>query len=108
MTMSQLKPNQNPEQIENTNLKEEVINVRTEYNNKKQEYNELKFEFGKLLEDNRQNKSLIVRILKINPNEPFTKAEAREKIQSATPTEEEKNELKNAYQQIKLKKEINE
>jgi hypothetical protein len=101
MTTSQINPNQNPDLIDNLNLKEELINVRTEFNNKKQEYNELKIEFGKLLEDNRQNKALIERVLKIDPNEPCTKAEAREKIENAKTTDEEKKELKNALKQIK-------
>ena len=107
MTTSQINPNQNPELIDNINLKQELIDARTEYNNKKQEFNELKIEFGKLLEDNRQNKALIERVLKIDPNEPCTKAEAREKIENANPTEEEKKELKNALTQIQLKQEIN-
>ena len=91
---------------EEENLKQELIFAKMDLNKKNQELYEFKILFKKQLDDNRINKKLIERILKIDPNKPCTKNEARDKVENAKPTEEERKELKEAYESILLKAEI--
>ena len=91
---------------EEENLKQELIFAKMDLNKKNQELYEFKIQFKKQLDDNRVNKKLIERILKIDPNKPCTKNEARDKVENARPTEEERKELKEAYESILLKAEI--
>ena len=91
---------------EEENLKQELIFAKMDLNRKNQELYEFKIQFKKQLDDNRINKKLIERVLKIDPNKPCTKNEARDKVENARPTEEERKELKEAYESILLKAEI--
>jgi hypothetical protein len=102
------KENQTPKSELQTNegLKEELRLMRLDLNKKTQELYELKIQFGKQLEENKNNKKLIETILKIDGNKPITKAEARDKIKYAKPTENDIKKLNEAYETIELKAEI--
>ena len=113
---SQTLPNQSQDTFNQTiktepklneeDLKEELTLLKLDLNRKTQELYELKIQFGKQLEENKSNKKLIENILNIDPNKPITKAEAIDKIEHAKPNEEEIKKLKEAYEAIELKAEI--
>ena len=88
-------------------LKQELALNRMDMNRKKNELNELRFIISKLSEDNKNNKILIAKILGIDVEKAFTKKELIETIINCKPTEEQKKQLKEAYEVIKLKLEIN-
>ena len=88
-------------------LKQELAMNRMDMNRKKNELNELRIIISKLSEDNKNNKILIAKILGIDVDKAFTKEELIETIINCKPTEEQKKQLKEAYEVIKLKLQIN-
>ena len=88
-------------------LKQELAINRMDMNRKKNELNELRIIISKLAEDNKNNKLLIAKILGIDVEKAFTKKELIETIINCKPTEEQKKQLKEAYEVIKLKLQIN-
>ena len=98
--------NTNKKIQEEENLKQELIFAKMDLNKKNQELYEFKILFKKQLDDNKYNKKLIEKILKIDPNKPCSKTEARDKVENAKPNEEERNLLKEAHESILLKNEI--
>ena len=88
-------------------LKQELALNRMDMNRKKNELNELRIIISKLSEDNKNNKILIAKILGIDVEKAFTKKELIETIVNCKPTEDQKKQLKEAYEVIKLKLEIN-
>ena len=87
-------------------LKQELVLNRMEMNKKKKELNELKIALSKLNEDNRNNKLLIGNILGINVENAITKKELFETIINCKPSDEQKKQLQDAYEIIKLKLQI--
>ena len=88
-------------------LKQELALNRMDMNRKKNELNELRIIISKLSEDNKNNKLLIAKILGIDVDKAFTKKELIDTIINCKPTEEQKKQLKEAYEVIKLKLQIN-
>ena len=88
-------------------LKQELALNRMDMNRKKNELNELRIIISKLTEDNKYNKLLIAKILGIDVEKAFTKKELIETIVNCKPTEEQKKQLQEAYEVIKLKLQIN-
>ena len=88
-------------------LKQELALNRMDMNRKKNELNELRIVISKLSEDNKNNKLLIAKILGIDVDKAFTKKELIDTIINCKPTEEQKKQLREAYEVIKLKLEIN-
>ena len=88
-------------------LRQELIHNRAEINKKNSELKELRILIGKLSEDNKNNKLLIAKILNIEMDKSFTKKELLNTIINCKPTEEQKKELKEAYEVILLKLKIN-
>ena len=88
-------------------LKQELALNRIDMNCKKNELNELRIIISKLSEDNKNNKLLIAKILGIDVEKAFTKKELIDTIINCKPTEDQKKQLKEAYEVIKLKLQIN-
>ena len=88
-------------------LKQELVLNRMDMNRKKNELNELRIIISKLSEDNKYNKLLIAKILGIDVEKAFTKKELIETIINCKPTDEQKKQLQEAYEVIKLKLQIN-
>ena len=88
-------------------LKQELAMNRMDMNQKKNELNELRIIISKLSEDNKNNKVLIAKILGIDVDRAFTKEELINTIINCKPTDEQKKQLKEAYEVIKLKLQIN-
>ena len=87
-------------------LKQELSQNKSEMNAKKLELQELKIKFNKLYEDNKNNKNLLARILGIDLEKEFTREELIDKLEHCKPSEEEKKQLMEAHEIIKLKLEI--
>ena len=109
--LRQLNPNvafKNQKMEENIDsLKQELSLNRKLINKKKYELNELRISISKLTEDNKNNKLLIAKVLNIELDKSFTKKELINTILNCKPTEEQKKELMEAYEFIKLKLKIN-
>ena len=88
------------------NLKQELSQNKSEMNAKKIELQELKIKFNKLYEDNKNNKNLLAKILGIDLEKEFTRDELIDKLEHCKPSEEEKKQLREAHEIIKLKLEI--
>ena len=88
-------------------LKQELLINQSAINKKKNELNELRILINKLSEDNKNNKSLIAKILNIEMDKSFTKKELLNTINNCKPTEKQKKELMEAYEVITLKLKIN-
>ena len=88
------------------NLKQELSQNKSEMNSKKTELQELKIKYNKLYEDNKNNKALLAKILGIDLEKEFTRDELIDKLEHCRPTEEEKKQLREAHEIIKLKLEI--
>ena len=97
----------NQKQNDLESLKKEISYNKTEIQNKIKEINELKINIKKQEEDNKNHKALIAKVLGIPLDKPFSKNELIEVIENCEPNEEAKNALKEAYEIIKLKLEIN-
>ena len=100
-----LKKEKMEEDIES--LRQELTSYRLDMNQKKSELNELRITISKLSEDNKSNKALIAKILGIDLEKSFTKKELINTIIQCKPTEAQKKQLREAYEVIKLKLEIN-
>ena len=92
--------------LDPNNLKQELSQNKSEMNSKKIELQELKIKINKLYEDNKNNKNLLARILGIDLEKEFTREELIDKLEHCKPSEEEKKQLKEAHEIIKLKLEI--
>ena len=88
-------------------LKQELSLNQSEINKKKSELNELRILINKLSEDNKNNKTLIAKILNIEMDKSFTKKELLNTINNCKPTEKQKKKLIEAYEVITLKLKIN-
>ena len=87
-------------------LKQELLFSKKEMNQTTKDLHEIKIKFGKLLEENKYNKNIIEKVLLIDPNKNYTKADVKDKIENCILSEEEKEIIKEAYEMICLKEEI--
>jgi hypothetical protein len=87
-------------------LKQELIFSKKEMNQVTKDLHEIKIRFSKLVEENKYNKNIIEKVLLIDPNKYYTKADVKDKIENCILSEEEEKIIKEAYEMICLKEEI--
>ena len=87
-------------------LKQELLFSKKEMNQTTKDFHEIKIKFSKLVEENKYNKNIIESVLLIDPNKRYTKAEVKDKIENCILTDEEEKIIKEAYEMICLKEEI--
>ena len=92
---------------DSNNLIQRLSDNKMDMNKKVNEFTELKIRYCKLLEENKNIKNLLAKVLDAEVDKEFSKGEIIDKIEQCNPTEEEKVKLKQAYDIIKLKMEIN-
>ena len=97
--------------IKNSNdsneLMQRLSDNRMDMNKRNNELTELKIKYSKLLEENRNTKNIIANILGVDVDQSFSKKEIINKMEKCNPSQEEKKNLKYAYDIIKIKLEIN-
>ena len=92
---------------DSNNLAQKLSDNKKDMNRKVNELTELKIRYSKLLAENKNIKKLLVKILDCDVDKEFSKKEIIDKMGQCIPSEEEKIKLKEAYDIIKLKLDIN-
>ena len=92
---------------DSNNLKQRLSENKMDMNKKNNELTELKIKYCKLLEENKNVKILISNVLGVEYDSAFSKNEIIEKIKKCSPSEEQQKNLKEVYDIIKLKMDIN-
>ena len=118
-------PSENLYILDIESLKKKLILNKSNINKKKTELQDLKIQYNKLINENKNHKNLIYEILQlenelnnsseidtdnINNNNPFgriTEEQLISKINTCKITEEQKEKLKDSYELINLRMEIN-
>ena len=92
---------------DSNNLLQRLSDNKIDMNKKVNELSELKIRYNKLLEENKNIKILLAKVLDCDVEQEFSKKEIIDKMAQCNPTEDEKIKLKQAYDIIKLKIDIN-
>ena len=92
---------------DSNNLIQRLSDNKSDMNKKVNELTELKIRYSKLFQENKNIKKLLVKVLDCDVDKEFSKKEIIDKLGQCNPSEEEKIKLKQAYDIIRLKLDIN-